>query len=441
MLLSNLPNRSSILPAPARLNLFQRLVRQWDTLHPYNGVQAMRVRGQVNLDDCRRAWETTIEALGLGRIQLDGDRYHYVCLDGQTEQHTVQLGTQGTTIDNWISEELNRPFEADQGVPFRPILIHDCDGSWLGLAYQHWVADSTSIRRVMRDWFARLFDPKMALSRPLRAVGAGYFELFGPHHSSWRGGGALLAYLRWCSQFRRVQRIENPRKFAEMTTRFVHMKSEEGLIDRLSVAARSSDATVNDLFLVAVARVCAKFVPTRVRGMRRDLAIGTIVDLRPKSPRPMSDVFNLLLGFTSVLCRPDDLKDISRLVSTISHQTRRQKTNRSAESSWIRILGGLVAGRFLDRKDCLELYRKRVALAGACSNVNLNRDWPARYFPDPLTDYVRAAPTGPTTPVVFTPTTLGSSLGVGLTYRESLLPDPTPKAALEMFLQELTRLA
>jgi hypothetical protein len=161
------------------------------------------------------------------------------------------------------------------------------------------------------------------------------------------------------------------------------------------------------------------------------------VDLRPKSPRPMKDVFNLLLGFTSVSCRPEILSDWPRLLTAISRQTRRQKINRIAESSWIRILGGLAASRMLNRKDNLELYRKRVALAGACSNVNLNRDWPARYFPDPLMEYVRVAPTGPTTPIVFTPTTLGGTLGVGLSFRQALVPEANAAAALSMFLDEL----
>jgi hypothetical protein len=437
MLQPNTAKKSIILPAPTRLNLFQRLVRQWETLHPYNGVQAMRVRGKVDLQDCRAAWDATLDSLGLGRICLSGDRYHHACLNGNAEQHTVQLAPPELQLDDWISQELNHPFDPAEGVPFRPILIHDGQSSWLGLTYQHWVADSTSIRRLMRDWFARLFDPAALTRRPIRAVGAGYLELFGPHHASWRAGGALLAYLRWCSQFRRVQRIENSEKFAEMSTRFIHVKSEEGLVDRLTTAARAAGATVNDLFLAAIARVCSRYVPIHIRAGRRDLGIGSIVDLRPKSPRPMNDVFNLLLGFTSVSCRPEILNDWPRLLTAISRQTRQQKINRIAESSWIRILGGLAASRMLNRKDNLELYRKRVALAGACSNVNLNRDWPARYFPDPLMEYVRVAPTGPTTPIVFTPTTLGGTLGVGLSFRQALVPEANAAAALSMFLDEL----
>jgi hypothetical protein len=443
MLQSNPVAQSATTPTVrTRLNLFQRLVRQWERVHPYNGVQAIRVRGRVDLKDCRRAWQETLDSLGLGRVCLSGDQYHYVCLNGEADEHAVELCPPGACLDRWISEELNRPFDSTSCVPFRPVLIHEADSSWMGLAYQHWVADSASIRRLMRDWFARLFDPGVVNPRSVRGDGAGYLRLFGPHRACcWRGGGALLAYIRWQRQFRRVQRIENPEKFARMNSQFIHQTGSDGLIDRLGMAARQAGATVNDLFLAAIARVCRRWVPTHIRSKRRNLAIGSIVDLRPKSGQSMEDVFNLLLGFTSVACSPEDLEDWPRLVGTISRQTRAQKANSIAESSWIRILGGLAAARWLDEKTNVEMYRKRVALTGACSNVNLNRDWPAKYFSDPLQEYVRVAPTGPMTPLVFTPTTLGNTLGIGLTYRQSILPDDRAAEALGMFIDELERIA
>jgi hypothetical protein len=33
----------------ARLNIFQRLTRQWDRLHPYNATQAMQLVGPADL--------------------------------------------------------------------------------------------------------------------------------------------------------------------------------------------------------------------------------------------------------------------------------------------------------------------------------------------------------------------------------------------------------
>jgi len=37
---------------------------------------------------------------------------------------------------------------------------------------------------------------------------------------------------------------------------------------------------------------------------RKELAIGSIVDLRPSAEQPLNDLFDLLLGFTSIPVNP-----------------------------------------------------------------------------------------------------------------------------------------
>jgi hypothetical protein len=73
--------------------------------------------------------------------------------------------------------------------------------------------------------------------------------------------------------------------------------------------------------------------------------------------------------------------------------------------------------------------------------VNLNRDWPAKFHPAPLLDYVRISPCGPMMPLVFTPTTLGDRLNVGLTCRESVIPRDRADSLFAVFLDRLQRFA
>jgi NRPS condensation-like uncharacterized protein len=193
------------------------------------------------------------------------------------------------------------------------------------------------------------------------------------------------------------------------------------LIDRICKTAREAGATVNDVFLAAIAQVCDRHVPARRKLRRRDLAVGTIVDLRPSANRPLGDVFDLLLGFTSICARAKHLPNWGDLLDSVSRQTRHQKLGGLPMASSVRMLAGLIAGKCLSREGMIELYRKRVSLAGANSNVNLNRCWPVKYLGDGLLDYVRVAPTGPMTPLVFTTTTLGNGLSVGLTYRPAII--------------------
>ncbi|MGD1277907.1 MAG: hypothetical protein ABR964_11890 [Tepidisphaeraceae bacterium] len=420
--------------------MFQRLVRQWETLHPYNGAQAIKIRGTVDLALCRRAWHDALAALGLGRVHLVGSGYRYECLNGDSIHHTVTLCPPGTGVQQRIADEMNRPFDAAEAFPFRPFVIQEGDGWWMGMGYQHWVADSVSIRLLMREWFARQFDPPAASRRPLRIDSSGYLRLFGPHVTPWRMGDALLAAMRWQSHLRRVKRIEDKKRFGQFAVGFVMGELDDALIDRLHATAQAAGAKVNDLFLAAIAETAHRHVPTRPRNGRCDLAVGNIVDLRARTHTAVDDVFGLLLGFTSVVCRPENLRDWDSLLGAIARQTRGQKISGAAEASWIRMLGGLAAGNLLSPRQVVNLYRKRVALAGACSNVNLNRCWPWRYHPDPLMCYVRAAPTGPMTPLVFTPTTLGRALSFGLTYRKAIFDADAADALAATFADRLRRL-
>jgi hypothetical protein len=422
---------------PARFNVFQRLVRQWDQLHPYNGAQIIKIRGQADLPGSRSAWIESLESLNLGALCVSENSYHYRLLNGEAIHHGVVRCPDGTELDQWISGELNRPFDTSGGVPFRPFILQQAGHFWMGICYQHWVADSASIRMLMREWFVRQFDPPAATRRPVRIHAGGYLSLFGPHREGWRAAEALLSSLRWHSQFRRARRIEDRGKFQDMSQRFVRLGTPDGLIDRLCGAARQSGATVNDIFLTAIAQACDQYVPARTKLRRRELAIGTIVDLRPSAHQPLNDVFDLLLGFTSICCRSRHLKDWQALLASVARQTRQHKRGGLPLASCLRMLVGLVAGNYLPPDGVVEFYRKRVSLAGANSNVNLNRCWPARYVGDPMLDYVRVAPTGPMTPLVFATTTLGKGLSVGLTYRPAIIPPGHAALLGAMFIDRL----
>ncbi len=425
----------------AKFNVFQQLARQWDRLHPYNAAQVIKVRGQADLAASRSAWIEALQALNLGALCISENSYHYRCLNGEAITHGVVRCPEGTELDRWISEEMNRPFEAFGGVPFRPFLLQKAGYFWMGVCYQHWVADSASIRMLMREWFVRQFDPPAAAKRPVRIHAGGYLSLFGPHRDGYRTAEALMSSLRWHCQFRRIRRIEDREKFRDMSERFALFDAPEGLIDRLCVTARQAGATVNDVFLAAIAQVCNQHVPVLRRLRRRDLAVGTIVDLRPSADRPLNDVFDLLLGFTSICGRAKHLGDWQALLASVARQTRNQKLGGLPLASSFRMLVGLIAGKYLSRDGMIELYRKRVSLAGANSNVNLNRCWPAKYHGSHLLDYLRVAPTGPMTPLVFTTTTLGKGLSVGLTYRPAIIPPERAEKLGKTFIDRLREVA
>jgi hypothetical protein len=420
----------------ARLNIFQRVTLEWDAIHPYNAAQAMKLQGSPDLEILRAAYESTLRELALGRATANGTRFRWERIDSSFRASIHE----SPCFDKLMTQELNRGFDDSVELPFRPFIVREADSYFAGVVYHHWTADSFSIRMLLREWFLRMHEPSAARRKALRIATQGYWKLFGPDNAHWRLDEGILEVFRWNARFRKARRID-PSGFKDLSSHFSLHRAPDGLIDTVVAAARKRGVTVNDVFLAAMAEVCDKLVPVKWTPRRPDLALGTIVDLRSRSDKPMDDLFGLFLGFTSVFLRPDDLKDFDRLLLRVHQQHVMQKHASAAESSMVRMFSGLYVGKLFETKSLLEFYRKRAAMAAGISNVNLNRDWPSKYHPAPLLDYVRVSPSGPLMPLVFTPTTLGSQLNFGLTCRGSVIPPQQAPKLAEMFVKRLQQFA
>jgi hypothetical protein len=166
-----------------------------------------------------------------------------------------------------------------------------------------------------------------------------------------------------------------------------------------------------------------------------------IVDLRSRARTDMSRVFGLFLGFANVICRREDLRDWPRLVRQIARQTKIHKESDAPHASAVWMFAALAAARFVPIQKSFRFYRKHMPLAGGISNVNLNTTWAAKYHPDLIQQYIRVSPTGPMVPLVFTTSTLGDDLLVGLTYRSTLFSDELADKIAATFLSRLAQLA
>ena len=76
------PSSPNLPPAPqtprvrVRLNAFQRLMRRWSEMHPYNAGQVMEVSGVPDLERWKAAAQGVLEEMGLGPATFDrGDEY------------------------------------------------------------------------------------------------------------------------------------------------------------------------------------------------------------------------------------------------------------------------------------------------------------------------------------------------------------------------------
>ena len=115
--------------APTPLNLFQRLVLQWDKLHPYNAAQILKVAGPADADALVAAWQQTLNGLGLGRVHVNGNgrSLQHQALNGELQRYPVHRLAPGASLTDYISEQLNRPFDDAHEPPFRPFIVDEGD--------------------------------------------------------------------------------------------------------------------------------------------------------------------------------------------------------------------------------------------------------------------------------------------------------------------------
>jgi hypothetical protein len=426
------------------LNIFQRCMRIWEESHPYNAAQIMHVAGDTHPELVQAAWNAAVAAAGLGEAKVSRGKYSF---EPAAPQMLTVIESQGdAALEQLITTELNRPFGRsgrgdDLTMPFRPFLVRRPASEslpasqYLGVIYQHWVADSVAIRLVMREWFCRLFDPAAVSTGPLEHAAGGFWRYFGPAQTGWHLGEGLAGLLEGLAEFSSARRLTCDPGLQRVECS-VH-RLPDGTVERLLHAARARQMTLNDIFLAALATACDEH-GADPRHATRDLALGTIVDLRATSRESMQNIFGMFLGFTALVLRADHLRNRERLLAAVAARNAQLKERKAAQASMLRMAAGYIQGKFLSAERLGAFYREYMPLAGGVSNVNMNRSWAAKYYPAPLLGYIRVAPTGPMVPVVIAVTTMGDRLTFFLTRRASLLDAARGRDFAAAFLGELT---
>ena|SRR5690348_11016855 len=272
------------MTAATGLNIFQRLVRTWEAVQPYNAAQVLTVDSAIGPQTAQLAWESALASLGLGRVRIDGRYLSHEVLNGDSSRYPVRVLASRTNLATYLSDELNRPYDDPEEPPYRPFLINGDEISRLGVVYRHWVADSISIRRVMQSWCEGIFSLPTTDPRALPAA-PGYWDLFGPRNGQLRIDQTALDLFRSHMRFRRVQKVQSV-DTSDHSVR-VALTDFPDCVDRLRAHASSHSVTVGEILLAALCEAAVEFVPLQSRPRRKDIAVGNIVDLRPHSGRDL----------------------------------------------------------------------------------------------------------------------------------------------------------
>ena len=391
-----------------RLTDFQELMRSWKELAPYNAAHVLKVSGPLDI----KRWEEGFARI-LSQLGIDTP----LCLE-----------TSDLNFDRMIARELNRAFGSGE-FPLRLVAISAESDHFLTLIYDHWFADSPSIRALLR----RAFDVYRSGSSDLAPLQAA------PRLHSGSTLRAILGGVRTYWRHRRAARI-HLRDSLDFGTGFFSRRFPAGVIGAIRRNARDCDAKVNDVFLAAAAQVLGEATVAQRASSRRDqVAIASAVDLRDSTE---DTAFGFDVTYFSVVLAQPEQNSLKHLVRAVARQTGAMKT----EEEIARFNLSLKCARFAygltsKPKRRAELFRKGLPLVAGISNVNLSDTWveqAPRYSGGPrLLDYLRVSPVGPLLPLLFTLTTIADRLSLCVSYRSTAFGRDDAAKLADNFMSKL----
>ena len=233
-------------------NAFQKVMRIWDEVHPYNAAQIMKLEGRGDYDKHSATWRDTLSTLGIGRIIMQGATYAHCAWNGEPGSRFIDVAQPTDSLEDYLTREINRPFLGPEYCPFRPFVIQENDAHYVGVIYHHWPADSGSIKTLLREWYRAMYCPGARRMTPLTVPEKGYWHYFGPKRAKWNLIEGILSLLRYRFRFARVRRVPI-HDDDDFTVRISHHPQPDGMAERLLKTARARGVTVNDIFLAAMA--------------------------------------------------------------------------------------------------------------------------------------------------------------------------------------------
>lgn len=425
-------------PVAGRWNGFQRTMLQWNSLHAYNAVHVLRLTGPVDLERLQWVVGAVVEQRGLTGFLPEPAGYRYS--GGPMLGPILPLSAEGDAlglVNREIEVQLNTPFTfAAPGDPFRFFVAAEPAGAWLALVYFHPIADAEVIVWLMRDI-------AIAYRDPTRLAGIERWNRAPRRHdlTMLRRPGLLLRWLAGLpGAIRSARSSHRPayRDHADQRNGFHFFTLPPPTLPRLLALAKTWGVTLNDLFLAAILLAVSPWAKARFDAPRRRLvSVASIVNTRRELEAESQEAFGLALGSLRVAQEVPPGTGFEAVARAVQRQTARAKRSRSFLATPLQ----LAVARFLFERSSparrQKFYLKNQPLCAGLTNLNLNALWNAADGGAPP-DYFRAVSTGPATPLVFSVTTAGERLNVGVSFRTTVFLNSDVERVQDVFQQLLT---
>ena len=425
----------------SRLNSFQKTMLQWNDLHPYNAVHAVRIPEALNCERLNDAISGTLESHGLTGLKLDRKKGTF-CYQGGRAMCDIQVISGEANSHDTIGREVERLLNTDFAVgdcfnPFRFFVAPETESAcWLGLAYFHPVADGHSMVLLLQD------------------IVRSYRERQRPSHCSplnlYPAAGGLLHHPRLLAK--KLLALPAQTRNLRCSCRPVFLDAQNchngvswfslkpEALGSLLEAGQAWEVTVNDLFLALLMKAVSPLASGRTgAARRRKISVGSIVNLRNDLELDSGRNFGLFLGSFVVTHEVPDEMTLPELAKEIRRQTLALKNDRLYMASSLDLALGRLAVSFFSAERRMKFYQKHYPLWGGVTNMNLNTLWPQRDGEDPV-NYLRAVSTGPATPLVLSVTTIGKVVNIALTHRSTVFPASAVAQIRHYLVDTLTHL-
>jgi hypothetical protein len=216
---------------------------------------------------------------------------------------------------------------------------------------------------------------------------------------------------------------------------FIDIRLGPPALEHLGAACKKWGVTLNDLLLAILLDQLAGPVGKRDGTTRRhEIGVASIMNIRRDFDADVRRTFGQFLASFRIshpVPAGVGLREISR---DVHRETARIKSNKLYLQSLTALAIGAIVWRFLSTARRWRVYAKTYPVWAGLSMLNVNALWNP-HGNEQVPEYIRAASTGPLSPIVFAVTTAGDVLHAGITYRRGAFD----AAEIDAFAQGFAR--
>ena len=357
----------------------QRVMRQWDALHPFNMLVAVRVRGRLDEPALRVA----------------------VADEAPSASIAIRIGSEAD-YDRVASDELNTRIPPDAGP--RLVVLVGPQGHIVVLNQPHQRMDGASAFAALVRVVSRYLGVGVPEAVPGRGGGAG---------AAGQARRGIVAWHRWprmiagaaaaSSAFARCYRPASGSPDA-LTDSVTTIPVAADTRARVRALSRTVDGTANDVLVAALAEaVLSATRPARHAGSRRGVALALPVDLRAIRADVPLDGAGVDVSFINVVLSGED-RPFASLLGEVARTTAAARRTRSYATSTIEMWAASRLARWLAANERSRYFSRQRPYCGVLTSPRVPAAWVAPGLGGLCGGWRLAVSSGPMTPLVIAAT-------------------------------------